>query len=921
MGRFSDFLNKIPFVKQTTATSQQHVESEPSNNVEKQYNKAMELIEHGISYEAIKALNSIADIGMMEERYQQYGRDALKILGEVYETGRYKTIKANQDREMAARYYERYIKLVEDGDMYYKLGLLMLDIQDFQKAITYLTKATEHNVKQAYLRLGEIYTSGLNRIDENGDKSDFVIPVDIEKAKEWYQKLADKGDDKAKAALEKLEYNETHADSIEFEEKEKIYSEILERRKAKGIEFRYKVQDATELQYQYTYIHDQVEGYIHKLPKDWVKSIDIDTDEEYYAPSHTYKDFAIYVTYTTVPKDSERTIDDFLYYQNEAYDCELNITQYVTEYANGLSARFYHKDMERGIVTFVFKQKNRWACLRFVCSTMDIMEQYNEIIFEVANSFAFVMPTLLSDKSANRPEIQYYNEAVYYYNMEEYEKAMQNAFTAIQKGSTKASYLLIELYFDEDSPYRDIEKTLSYAKQLFEANRDPDLAFLMGNIYDQHLKQYLESKSWYETADRLGHKRVPFYLGRFYYYGLAGERDGEKALEYLQRAAENGIFEAEPYIKDLKRIPNPAKLQATIEEWEAAVNDGDAEIALRVALDKKEQVFYLASDTDIERAFHAAIKAGSVQALYEFGAYCQMQEKAEGYDGEIRSLDYFYKAYEAGYEEFSKEYLYQVIEHKISKGVTEEEKLKLYYDVAAKGSLPAIEHVLSMVDALNGDMIQLYEALKDVVRAGDVDALSGMHKIEEQFKELLNPKEDDSNKVIQNKFFRLQVPKSCTAVINDEGGTIRFADSVVEFAVAEMPVKVESEEAYNKVFNLIYNEYSDEPNAEILVANSRMVGSGMLTTRAQNNKYSILLISSKNQYLFKLSSLDRRELMEFKDQALEIALTLVESGEIYVATGDKAGKSIGLTVLMSGTGDNGMLSINKDEDDDGFVFV
>lgn len=917
MGRFANFLNKIPFVKQNIKQ-----EAEQTNNVEKQYNKAQELIQHGISEEAIKALNQIADIGMMEMQYQQFGCEALKILGEVYETGKYQNIQTKVDREMAAKYYERYIKLVEDGNLLYKLGLLMLDLQNFSKAITYLEKAASYNVSQAFMRLGDIYEKGLNRIDEFGQKSDFVVPIDIEKAKSWYQKLADKGDDKAKAAVERIEYNATHADSIEFEEKDKIYSEILEKRKARGIEFRYKAQDATKLQYQYTYVHDQVEGYIHKLPKDWVKSIDVDTDEEYYAPSHTYTDFAIYVTYTTVPKDSERRIDDYLYYMNDAYDLDVNITPYITEYANGISARFYHKEIDKGIVTFVFKQKNRWACLRFICSTMDIMEQYNEIIFEVANSFAFVIPTLLSNKSANRTEIQYYNEALYYYNMEDYDKAMHYATTALQNGSEKASYLLIELYFDEDSPYRDINKTISYAKQLFEANKDPDLAFLIGTIYDQQLKNYAEAKSWYENADRLNHKRVPFYLGRFYYYGLVGgKRDGVKALEYLKKALENGIFEAEPYIRDIESLGDPEKLQATIDMWERAVNEGIADTAFKVAMNKREQVFYLASDEEIEQAFAKAIELGSVQAAYEYGAYCQAKEKEEGYSGPIRSLDYFYQAYEAGYEDFGKEYLYQVVEHKISKGVTPEEKQSLYYDVAKKGSIPALKQLLGLVTSLDQSMIDLYEGLKEVVKQGDVDALSCMHLIEEQFKELLNPKENSSNKVIQNKFFRLQVPKSCTAVINDEGGTIRFADSVVEFAVAEMPVNVNSEEEYNKIFNLIYSEYADEENSEILVANSRMVGSGMLTRKAGNNKYSILLISSKNQYLFKLSSIDRRELMRFKEQALEIALTLVESGEIYVATGEKANKHIGLTLLMSNTTDSGMLSISKDEDDEGMTFV
>ena len=72
MGRFANFLNKIPFVKQNIKQ-----EADQTNNVEKQYNKAQELIQHGISEEAIKALNQIADIGMMEMQYQQFGCEAL----------------------------------------------------------------------------------------------------------------------------------------------------------------------------------------------------------------------------------------------------------------------------------------------------------------------------------------------------------------------------------------------------------------------------------------------------------------------------------------------------------------------------------------------------------------------------------------------------------------------------------------------------------------------------------------------------------------------------------------------------------------------------------------------------------------------------------------------------------------------------
>ena len=169
------------------------------------------------------------------------------------------------------------------------------------------------------------------------------------------------------------------------------------------------------------------------------------------------------------------------------------------------------------------------------------------------------------------------------------------------------------------------------------------------------------------------------------------------------------------------------------------------------------------------------------------------------------------------------------------------------------------------------------------------------------------------DKKIVRRLFRLAVPKESIAMINDEGGTIRLADSVIEFAVAEMPVRVNKEEDYLKIYKLLVTEYSIDDNATILVANSRMVGSAMLSTKGNSNNFNILLISSKNQYLFKLSSQDRRELMVFKEKVLEIAESLIETGEIYIATGDRANRNIGLTLLLAAN-EQGVLSINKDEE-------
>lgn len=53
---------------------------------------------------------------------------------------------------------------------------------------------------------------------------------------------------------------------MEFEAKDKLYTDIAEARKAKGKEPRYKVIEASRLQYQYTYVHDRLRAlYINFL--------------------------------------------------------------------------------------------------------------------------------------------------------------------------------------------------------------------------------------------------------------------------------------------------------------------------------------------------------------------------------------------------------------------------------------------------------------------------------------------------------------------------------------------------------------------------------------------------------------------------------------------------------------------------------
>lgn len=904
MGFFGGLFSKISFVAKFSK------KKEPVNNVELQFNKAMNLMDNGDGEESVTILEQVSDIGIMDPQYRSYGNDALLVLAEFFEKGKYRNAKTEIDLNKATKYLEKYVNQNKDGDTIYKLAKMLLEVQNFSKAIKYFEmSATECGIKAAYMNLGAIYESGLNRVDQYGNKSDFVVPVDMEKAMHWYKLLADTGDAKAKASYERVLYASTHEDSIEFEEKDRLYTEIAARRKEKGKEPRYKVIEASRLQYQYTYVHNQVEGYIHKLPKDWVKTINESTGEEYYAPSLTYKDFAIYVYYDSIPKDSKKTLENYLRYCNDAFDEELQLKAYVTEYADGICTTYYHKDLEKGIVSFAFYQGRRLACMRFVCASMEIIEQYEEIIFETANSFAFIDPTLVSEESANRKDMQYYNEAIYCYYLEDYEGAMKAAKQALKFGSIKASYLLIELYYDEDSPYRDIEKTISYAKQLFEATKDPELAFLLGLVYDQQLKDYMKALNWYENAERLGHKRVAFYLGRIYYYGLLRtKRDGAKALQYFKKAQANGVSEADGYIKDLEELKGE-DLQTAVEKWERAVQAGSETAAIKIAMMKQRQIFYIATPYEIEKAYLEALGLGSAQAGYELGKIYQLQEKQDDYKGEIKSIKYFEKAFNANYDDWDKVNLFKVITYKCEKGLPKEEAIKLYIENASMGYVPAIEKLIELVPTTTAQIWSLYDALIDLAETGDETAIVAMNKLELNYVDLVLREPDKKQKVVENKFFRLCVPKECTATINDEGGTIKLADSIVEFAVAEMPVNASAEEDYLKIYKLICSEYLPDENADIIIANSRMVGSAILANKENVHSYSILLISSKNQYIFKLSSRDRREMMQFKDVLINMAKTLVETGEIYRATGDNK-KNIGLAFLLK-TNESGYLSIGK----------
>ena len=212
MGFFSSLKERLPILSNLGGGKKSN-----KSSVELQYDKAMNLLENANGVGAVEVLDGITDIGMNDETYRQFGLDALNVLGELFENGRYSNARIEKDLNRAAGYYEKYAKLTNESEMILKVAKTYLDAQNFSKAITYFEKAADAGVKSAYMNLGSIYENGLSRIDEYGNKSEFVIPVDYDKAKYWYRKLSDLGDENAMKAYDRVDYAASHTDSLEFE--------------------------------------------------------------------------------------------------------------------------------------------------------------------------------------------------------------------------------------------------------------------------------------------------------------------------------------------------------------------------------------------------------------------------------------------------------------------------------------------------------------------------------------------------------------------------------------------------------------------------------------------------------------------------------------------------------------------------------
>ena len=112
MGKFSDFLGKIPFLASIGSNKKTK-----KSNVELQYDKALNLMENGNAEEAVEILEQIVDIAVMDPVYKDFGIDSLKILGHLFEFGKHSNCTVEEDKVRAIGYYEKYIGFNKDGEM------------------------------------------------------------------------------------------------------------------------------------------------------------------------------------------------------------------------------------------------------------------------------------------------------------------------------------------------------------------------------------------------------------------------------------------------------------------------------------------------------------------------------------------------------------------------------------------------------------------------------------------------------------------------------------------------------------------------------------------------------------------------------------------------------------------------------------
>ncbi|WP_391529685.1 tetratricopeptide repeat protein [Photorhabdus akhurstii] len=152
----------------------------------------------GMHYEdketTLKAPRTVEGFYNLEKLAEKGSADANFLLGRLYSD--ISLPSSERDHEMAKYYYKRALDLDKNHTLaLFWLGLAYesgdSDKQNAKKALEFYERAGRQGLLKAYNNMAVIYLHG-----------DGNVPQDLEKAKIYFQKIADMGDKEAKFSLE-----------------------------------------------------------------------------------------------------------------------------------------------------------------------------------------------------------------------------------------------------------------------------------------------------------------------------------------------------------------------------------------------------------------------------------------------------------------------------------------------------------------------------------------------------------------------------------------------------------------------------------------------------------------------------------------------------------------------------------------------
>ena len=115
-------------------------------------------------------------------------------------------------------------------------------------------------------------------------------------------------------------------------------------------------------------------------------------------------------------------------------------------------------------------------------------------------------------------------------------------------GFAPAQYLLGKLLSQGEVIPKDLERAIDYLERA-AGHGNPYAAYLAGKLLltEEDIKDILRAIKNFEIANENGNDYAEYQLGKLYLYGREIDRDYDKAMEYLQSAADKG----NPYAKQL----------------------------------------------------------------------------------------------------------------------------------------------------------------------------------------------------------------------------------------------------------------------------------------------------------------------------------------------------------------------------------